>query len=391
MQWMAIPSGNFSYHHHVGRGSASSPTLQSLDTVLRRPSAIRFNPEVGRMLHTAQSVLRTAGPLFGLTMSAVHSQGRWHLDPPFCRSSASEAAGSLPLAVENAPTQGPQGGGNVGTSAEGTQPTPSGLAGAPQSGDQTVQSNLRLLVAAFMIPHPDKVDRGGEDAYFVGEDGLSLGVADGVGGWADMGIDPGDYARLLMSNCKESAKRTPPSSSAPVGILSDAHYRTNVPGSATACVIVLDRENLQAANLGDSGFLVVRGSQVVFRSPPQQHDFNFPFQLGAPGSQSDKPEDAEVFTVQVQANDIVVLGSDGLFDNVFPEESAAITSLIHGRGDPPQVAAAGLAQFASIRANDPQHTSPFAYVAQSMGHKYNGGKLDDITVLVAYVTPASTL
>jgi protein phosphatase PTC7 len=57
----------------------------------------------------------------------------------------------------------------------------------------------------------------------------------------------------------------------------------------------------------------------------------------------------QVFSVKVQADDIVVLGSDGLFDNVFPEESAAITSLIQGRGDPPQVAAAGLAQFASIR------------------------------------------
>jgi protein phosphatase PTC7 len=65
-------------------------------------------------------------------------------------------------------------------------------------------------------------------------------------------------------------------------------------GSATACVIVLDREDLQAANLGDSGFLVVRDNKVVFRSPPQQHDFNFPFQLGPPGSQSDRPEDAEV-------------------------------------------------------------------------------------------------
>jgi hypothetical protein len=65
-------------------------------------------------------------------------------------------------------------------------------------------------------------------------------------------------------------------------------------GSATACIIVLDREDLQAANLGDSGFLVIRDSKVVFRSPPQQHDFNFPFQLGSPGSQSDGPQDAEV-------------------------------------------------------------------------------------------------
>lgn len=71
---MAISSGSFPYHHHAGGGSSSSPALQSLDGVLRRPSAIRFNPEVGRMLHTAQSVLKTAGPLIGLTMTALHSR-----------------------------------------------------------------------------------------------------------------------------------------------------------------------------------------------------------------------------------------------------------------------------------------------------------------------------
>lgn len=33
------------------------------------------------------------------------------------------------------------------------------------------------------LPHPDKKATGGEDASFVGADGLSVGVADGVGGW----------------------------------------------------------------------------------------------------------------------------------------------------------------------------------------------------------------
>jgi len=53
--------------------------------------------------------------------------------------------------------------------------------------------------------------------------------------------------------------------------------------SATACIIVLDREDLQAANLGDSGFEVIETARLSFRSPPQQHDFDFPFQLGPPG------------------------------------------------------------------------------------------------------------
>lgn len=52
-------------------------------------------------------------------------------------------------------------------------------------------------------------------------------------------------------------------------------------GSSTACIVVLDRQShqLHTANLGDSGFLVVRGGEVVHRSDEQQHYFNTPFQL----------------------------------------------------------------------------------------------------------------
>lgn len=52
-------------------------------------------------------------------------------------------------------------------------------------------------------------------------------------------------------------------------------------GSSTACIVMLDRQShrLHTANLGDSGFLVVRGGEVVHRSDEQQHYFNTPFQL----------------------------------------------------------------------------------------------------------------
>lgn len=55
-------------------------------------------------------------------------------------------------------------------------------------------------------------------------------------------------------------------------------------GSSTACVIVLNRETHMAytANIGDSGFVVVRQGQVVHRSEEQQHYFNTPFQLSMP-------------------------------------------------------------------------------------------------------------
>ena len=58
-------------------------------------------------------------------------------------------------------------------------------------------------------------------------------------------------------------------------------------GSCTACVVSLHRRDkkLYTANLGDSGFRVIRQGQVVHRSQEQQHYFNSPYQLSVAPSQ----------------------------------------------------------------------------------------------------------
>jgi len=48
-----------------------------------------------------------------------------------------------------------------------------------------------LEAGAGMIPHPAKADRGGEDAFFICQRGYAMGVADGVGGWAEVGCRAG--------------------------------------------------------------------------------------------------------------------------------------------------------------------------------------------------------
>ena len=67
-----------------------------------------------------------------------------------------------------------------------------------------------------------------------------------------------------------------------------------VQGSCTACILMLEGAKLHAANLGDSGFMVIRKNRIVFKSPQQQHQFNFPYQLGGEGTLSDTPAHAEV-------------------------------------------------------------------------------------------------
>jgi protein phosphatase PTC7 len=72
------------------------------------------------------------------------------------------------------------------------------------------------------------------------------------------------------------------------------HYCCNVAGSSTACVLVVNGTTLSASNLGDSGFVLVRDGVATFQCPQQQHNFNFPFQLGSADSMSDQPQAAMV-------------------------------------------------------------------------------------------------
>ncbi len=58
---------------------------------------------------------------------------------------------------------------------------------------------IGLDVGWSCIPHPSKVHRGGEDVHIVSRAGgcTLTGVLDGVGGWAEMGVDPAQYPRKL--------------------------------------------------------------------------------------------------------------------------------------------------------------------------------------------------
>lgn len=50
--------------------------------------------------------------------------------------------------------------------------------------------------------------------------------------------------------------------------------------------------------------MVIRQGKVFFKSPQQQHAFNFPYQLGS--QESDSPYSADLYDVPVQKGDIVV-------------------------------------------------------------------------------------
>nr|DAD21732.1 TPA_asm: hypothetical protein HUJ06_023195 [Nelumbo nucifera] len=251
-------------------------------------------------------------------------------------------------------------------------------------GDRT----LKLLSGSCYLPHPDKEETGGEDAHFICVDEQAIGVADGVGGWADLGIDAGQYARELMSNSVTAIKEEPKGSIDPARVLEKAHLTTKAKGSSTACIIALTDQGIHAINLGDSGFIVVRDGCTVFQSPVQQHSFNFTYQLEC-GNGGDLPSSGQVFTIPVAPGDVIIAGTDGLFDNLYNNEVTAVVVHAARAGFEPQVTAQKIAALARQRAQDKNRQTPFSTAAQDAGFRYYGGKLDDITVVVSYITCSS--
>ncbi|GLI62926.1 hypothetical protein VaNZ11_005777 [Volvox africanus] len=259
-------------------------------------------------------------------------------------------------------------------------------------------TNLVLTSGAFVLPHPDKIQKGGEDWYFIANNRRAVGVADGVGGWAEVGVDAGAYARQLMRNAADVAD-VMTSTSGEVGgsdvpapvelsaqeILEQAYGMTTVRGSSTACVAVLNGDQLGVSNVGDSGLLILRAGAVAFHTPQQQHGFNFPFQIGSADSMSDPPQSAQRFEVRVQPGDLILIGTDGLWDNCFDEELACVLRYCRDQAMDVTKIAEVVAHYARHRASDSKFASPFAYAAFQAGFAYMGGKMDDITVLICLV------
>lgn len=171
-----------------------------------------------------------------------------------------------------------------------------------------------------------------------------LGVADGVGGWRDLGVDPSKFSSSLMKQCKrlveqdhmnhnpQIATSEQINEKTPVDILVES-YQTlleskdpTLIGSSTACIIVFNRESrlLHTANLGDSGFAIVRDNKIVHKSQEQCHYFNAPFQMAILPSEmqesgdsfNDKPDAAMTGTFELAEGDFVILGTDGVWDNL---------------------------------------------------------------------------
>eukprot|EP01054_Gregarina_sp_Poly1_P006032 Gregarina_sp_Poly_1__6031@NODE_317_length_9565_cov_131_514529_g141_i1_p2_GENE_NODE_317_length_9565_cov_131_514529_g141_i1NODE_317_length_9565_cov_131_514529_g141_i1_p2_ORF_typecomplete_len664_score106_32SpoIIE/PF07228_12/3_7e19SpoIIE/PF07228_12/5PP2C_2/PF13672_6/1_6e16PP2C/PF00481_21/1_3e10_NODE_317_length_9565_cov_131_514529_g141_i11351994 len=245
------------------------------------------------------------------------------------------------------------------------------------------QSRLRLVSGAHTIPRPGKPN-GGEDAYFCNskkEKHFSfVGVADGVGEWGEYDCCPRQFATELMDGSQafaetlqyhwtiapgepiDSTKASERALAALRAGFERASKAEDCFGSSTSIVAGMDArgETLGVANIGDSSCIVLRRSPHIFRhmtiakrTKEQQHFFNCPYQLSrvpekkdlpslerrglyalmkiisnlSHGVMSDTPDMASLHDLKVREGDLVLLASDGLFDNLFDSEIIYLASL----------------------------------------------------------------
>ncbi|KAI9307075.1 phosphatase 2C-like domain-containing protein [Cunninghamella echinulata] len=250
----------------------------------------------------------------------------------------------------------------------------------------------------------------GEDAFFRRSD--AIGVADGVGGWSgNQAADPALFSRQLMHYAYMELERFDNRDDPcfndydnvdPVYILQKSYEESmslaekeGIFGSCTACLAILRHDELRIANIGDCGISVIRHNDYIFRSEEQQHSFNFPYQLGT-GS-PDRPKDAQAFNIKVEKNDIIIMGSDGLYDNLFDKEILSIIQSQvapymlpgtnkHLKFEPQRLSDALASRAKAVSDNKCDIKSPFQKRAVHEGIYYQGGKADDISVVVAVVS-----
>lgn len=256
-----------------------------------------------------------------------------------------------------------------------------------------------------IIPHDEKKFRGGEDAAQTSSNFLV--VADGVGGWAKHGVNPGLYSRKLVQTIVELGQDTTKNKEKQVSrddysflfdIVHEANHLTAAEhkGSATCTTLQLvsskgEEPMLKTLNVGDSGYSIHRWNgdsfDVRFVSEVGQKRFNYPHQLG--GNHGDDVRSVGMTQTHLDIDptlDVIIVVSDGVTDNIYPHQyhddcltSLPLTSL--------SWVADCIARKAYWLGKDRTFDSPFAKSGRESGYyRGTGGKHDDITVVVAQIT-----
>lgn len=297
---------------------------------------------------------------------------------------------------------------------------------APRAGATSLEPYF--VSASSSRQHPAKTSTGIVNADAV-EEGLThlggrrdlrahlrcRGVCDGVSGVQHLGIPPDELPKELLRSCRARlqlwSRRESELDDGPwlTSLIEEAYAHTRLYGATTLLLAVLRGSSLVTANLGDCALLVLRPCgfhplrlRPVFKTEPGRYDARRPVQVQRLHGFSDSNahvviQGAMVSTTPVQHGDLLVLGSDGLFDNLRDED---IQRTVERCCSPPSPADAGwrvpspvqlkqtataLVDFAiaSVKLERPEAEKAGPWIAR--GGDVPANNADDTTALVAVV------
>jgi protein phosphatase PTC7 len=291
--------------------------------------------------------------------------------------------------------------------------------------DEAYQKNKPLCfnAKAFQKTHPQKKCKGQKDADATLCSPMLVAVADGVSQIEEFGIDASELPNELLNHIEELAvaQLLPGQETeeylGPISMMRDAYESTESLGSTTVLTAVMDNSTrihgklhpmIAVCSIGDCEILILRrvardkALQPVFHTEMQRIDGNAqsPLQLARVDDSVDPDFDpsvaieviergSAVHCVSAFEGDIVILGSDGVFDNLFIDEILQICDCFI----PP---AAPGAKFKPIHRNILGQVARQIIMSahaktQPRGNQYQdtpigrGGKIDDTSVVVGEV------
>lgn len=110
-----------------------------------------------------------------------------------------------------------------------------------------------------------------------------------------------------------------------------------------------------------------------------------------PGSLENKPKDASLSSHTLQPTHFAILATDGFFDNVFAEDAAKqVKTLVQSSKGDSQALVTEIARAlteTARAAGRSKKDGPFAAEAKAHRLRYDGGKEDDICVVVMAISP----
>lgn len=206
---------------------------------------------------------------------------------------------------------------------------------------------------AYQKTHPQKACKGMKDADATLCSPMLVAVADGVSQIEEFGIDASELPNELLNAVEELAvSQLLPGQETdeycgPITMMKDAYESTESLGSTTVLTAIMDNSTrihgklhpmIAVCSIGDCEILILRRGnegrlQPVFHTEMQRIDGNAqsPLQLARVDDSVDPDFDpsiaieviergSAVHCVSAFEGDIVVAGSDGVFDNLFIDE-----------------------------------------------------------------------